>query len=112
MDKVFSYESLRSFTISVLECMGCPPEEARLGTEVLLSADLRGIDSHGVARLSGYVRLWEARRINPTPDIKVVHETPSTAVVDGDAGNQSKKFFPVDLLRHVILERFHYVVDN
>ena len=33
-------------------------------------------------------------------------------VVDGDAGNQSKKFFPVDLLRHVILERFHYVVDN
>lgn len=86
MDKVFSYESLRSFTISVLECMGCPPEEARLGTEVLLSADLRGIDSHGVARLSGYVRLWEARRINPTPDIKVVHETPSTAVVDGDAG--------------------------
>jgi LDH2 family malate/lactate/ureidoglycolate dehydrogenase len=47
---------------------------------------MRGVDSHGVARLSGYVRLWEAGRINATPDIKVVYETPSTAVVDGDKG--------------------------
>jgi LDH2 family malate/lactate/ureidoglycolate dehydrogenase len=53
---------------------------------VLLSADLRGIDSHGIARLSGYVRLWEVNRVNSNPDIKVVHETPSTAVVDGDSG--------------------------
>lgn len=66
--------------------MGCPEEDAQLAAEVLLSADLRGIDSHGVARLSGYVRLWEAGRINPTPDIRIVHETPSTATVDGDAG--------------------------
>lgn len=66
--------------------MGCPLEDAQLATEVLLSADLRGIDSHGVARLSGYVRLWQAKRINPHPAIKVVHETPSTAVVDGDSG--------------------------
>jgi L-2-hydroxycarboxylate dehydrogenase (NAD+) len=52
----------------------------------LLNADLRGIDSHGLARLSGYVRLWEAKRINSTPNVQVVHETPSTAVVDGDGG--------------------------
>jgi L-2-hydroxycarboxylate dehydrogenase (NAD+) len=52
----------------------------------LLSADLRGVDSHGVARLSGYVRLWEAGRINAKPKVKIVHETPSTAVVDGDSG--------------------------
>ena len=51
-----------------------------------MSADLRGIDSHGVARLSGYVRLWEIKRINTTPSIKILHETPSTAVVDGDSG--------------------------
>lgn len=66
--------------------IGCPPEDSRLAAEVLLSADLRGIDSHGVARLSGYVRLWEVKRMNPKPDVKVVHETPSTAVVDGDGG--------------------------
>lgn len=86
MEQVFSYESLRLFTESVLKHIGCPPEDARLATEVLLSADLRGIDSHGVARLSGYIRLWEVKRMNPKPNVKVVHETPSTAVVDGDSG--------------------------
>lgn len=66
--------------------MGCSLEHAALASEVLVSADLRGIDSHGIARLSGYVRLWEAKRINTRPNIRVVHETPSTAVIDGDAG--------------------------
>jgi len=66
--------------------MGCSETDAQTATTVLLSADVRGIDSHGVARLSGYVRLWEAGRINTKPHIKIIHETPSTAVVDGDAG--------------------------
>ncbi len=52
----------------------------------MISADLRGVDSHGVARLSGYIRLYEKERLNPTPDIQIIHETPSTAVVDGDRG--------------------------
>lgn len=86
MDKTFSFSKLQSFTRSLLEHIGCTQDDANLAAEVLLSADLRGIDSHGIARLSGYVRLWEAKRINPTPNIRVVHETPSTAVVDGDAG--------------------------
>lgn len=66
--------------------MGCNEKDAALAAEVLLSADLRGIDSHGVARLSGYVRLWEVKRINARPDMNIVHETPSTAVIDGDGG--------------------------
>lgn len=86
MDKTFSLSTLQSFTRSLLEHIGCAQEDANLAAEVLLSADLRGIDSHGIARLSGYVRLWEAKRINPAPNIRVVHETPSTAVVDGGAG--------------------------
>lgn len=61
-------------------------QDAITASKVLLSADIRGIDSHGVARLSGYVRLWEAGRINASPNIRVTHETPSTAVIDGDAG--------------------------
>lgn len=86
MDQVFSHKTLEDFTISVLRHIGCPEADARLAAEVLLSADLRGIDSHGIARLTGYVRLWETNQINPTPAIRVVHETPSTAVVDGGAG--------------------------
>jgi L-2-hydroxycarboxylate dehydrogenase (NAD+) len=86
MEKVFDYKFLFEYTLKVFQRIGCSDEHAKLATEVLLNADLRGIDSHGIARLSGYVRLWEAKRINATPDIRIVHESPSTAVVDGDGG--------------------------
>jgi LDH2 family malate/lactate/ureidoglycolate dehydrogenase len=86
MEKNIAYPYLFDFTEQVFLKIGCSPEHAKLATETLISADLRGIDSHGVARLSGYIRLWEAKRINAIPDIKLIHETPSTAVVDGDSG--------------------------
>lgn len=82
----FPYNQLFAFTESVFKSIGCPDDDARLATESLLAADLRGVDSHGVARLIGYVRLWEAGRINATPRVAVTYETPSTAVVDGDGG--------------------------
>jgi L-2-hydroxycarboxylate dehydrogenase (NAD+) len=86
MTKTLPYQQLFDFVFQVFLKMGCNEDHANLAAQVLLSADLRGVDSHGVARLSGYVRLWEAKRINAKPNIKVVYETPSTAVVDGDAG--------------------------
>ena len=82
----FPYQQLFAFAEQVFLALGCPPDDATLATETLLSADLRGVDSHGVARLSGYVRLWEAGRINARPRVAVTYETPSTAVVDGDGG--------------------------
>jgi L-2-hydroxycarboxylate dehydrogenase (NAD+) len=82
----YEYNKVWEFTNEVFLKIGCSSSDAKLAADVLVSADLRGIDSHGVARLIGYVRLWDAERINPTPNIKIVHETPSTAVVDGDAG--------------------------
>ena len=86
MQQVFPYSHLYSFTYRVFTAIGCSEVHASTATKALLAADVRGIDSHGVARLSGYVRLWQAGRINPTPDIRIVYETPSTAVVEGDAG--------------------------
>lgn len=86
MEQLFDASQLSSFTYKVFLSIGCSEEHAKLATEVLIKADLRGIDSHGVARLAGYVRLWEADRVNPNPNIKIIHETPSTAVVDGDRG--------------------------
>src|SRR6185369_9115539 len=85
-EQLFSYQQLFDFTDSVLQKIGCSNADADKATRVLLSADLRGIDSHGVARLSGYVRLWEVKRINTDPILKIIHETPSTPVVDGDSG--------------------------
>lgn len=84
----FTYpeKQLRTFTKAIFIKIGCSEEHAELATDVLIRSDLRGIDSHGVARLSGYVRLWEKGRINSKPDIKVVYETPTTATVDGDSG--------------------------
>jgi L-2-hydroxycarboxylate dehydrogenase (NAD+) len=86
METLIKHQHLLAFTEQVFIQMGSTASEARSAAEVLLSADLRGIDSHGVARLSGYVRLWEAQRVNARPNITIVHQTPSTAVVDGDSG--------------------------
>jgi L-2-hydroxycarboxylate dehydrogenase (NAD+) len=85
-DQVYSYQQLFAFTKAVFLKTGCSETDAIIATRSLLSADLRGIDSHGIARLSGYVRLWEVKRVNAVPDIKIIYETPSTAVVDGDRG--------------------------
>jgi LDH2 family malate/lactate/ureidoglycolate dehydrogenase len=83
---MYSYASLLNFSEQVFLKMGASVEDASLAAKVLLSADLRGVDSHGIARLSGYVRLWEAGRVNATPQVNIIHETMSTATVDGDAG--------------------------
>ena len=83
---MYTYQRLVSFAQSIFRNIGCSDKESEIAARTLLSADLRGVDSHGVARLSGYVRLWEANRINAKPDIKIIHESPSTAVVDGDMG--------------------------
>ena len=86
MYPTFTEATLRTFTEDIFKAIGCSDEHAVLAADVLLKSDLRGIDSHGVARLSGYVRLWEKQRINPKPNITIVHETATTATVDGDAG--------------------------
>jgi LDH2 family malate/lactate/ureidoglycolate dehydrogenase len=80
------YEQLKTFAEQVFLKMGLPASSAADAARVLLSADLRGVDSHGVARLSGYVRLWDAGRIQTNTSPFIEHETPSTAVVDGNAG--------------------------
>ena len=85
-EKKYTYSQLVEFTESVFRKIGCSPEHAATAARALVAADIRGVDSHGVARLSGYVRLWEAGRVNAQPAIKIIHETPSTAVVDGDSG--------------------------
>lgn len=85
-EQLFTYQQLATFTNAIFKKIGCSDRDAETATKALLSADVRGIDSHGVARLGGYVRLKEAGRVNASPAIRIIHETPSTAVIDGDAG--------------------------
>src|SRR5216684_2384925 len=84
--KVFSIEVLREFCTRVFLHFGVPKNDAIEAAEVLASADLRGIDSHGVARLHSYFDMLTLGRINPQPEIKVLRSTPSTATIDGDNG--------------------------
>lgn len=86
MSQLFTYQQLHSFALNVFLQIGSTKENAATAAKALLSADLRGVDSHGIARLAGYVRLWKADRVNANPVISIVHDTPSTAVVDGDRG--------------------------
>lgn len=65
---------------------GIPELDARQAADVLARADLRGIDSHGVARLHTYFDMLLLGRINPKPNIKSLREKLSVATVDGDNG--------------------------
>lgn len=84
--KTFPIEHLREFSTRVFQHFGVPAADAALAADVLAVADLRGIDSHGVGRLHTYFDMLDMGRINPTPNIKIVRESPSTATVDGDNG--------------------------
>jgi L-2-hydroxycarboxylate dehydrogenase (NAD+) len=64
--------------------MGCSPGDAKMATDVFIAAELRGYSSHGMIRIKDYFQLWQSGRINVKPDVRIVHESPSTAVVDGD----------------------------
>lgn len=79
-------EVLRHFCRQVFERLGVPAEDARVAAEVLVAADLRGIESHGVARLQRYVDGLRRGVMEPRPEIEVVRETPVTALLDGGAG--------------------------
>src|SRR5215469_12052608 len=88
MPEVTTYPAdvLHEFSERVLAAAGVPPEDATLAADVLLAADLRGIDSHGVARLRGYFDAVRSGKINATPEMRVVRETLTTATVDADNG--------------------------
>jgi len=84
--KIFPIEVLREFSTRVFLHFGLPKEDAAQAADVLASADLRGIDSHGVARLYSYFGLLSEGLINPKPRVQIVRSTASTATVDGDNG--------------------------
>jgi L-2-hydroxycarboxylate dehydrogenase (NAD+) len=84
--KIFHIEALREFSTRIFLHFGCPKEDAVQAADVLACADLRGIDSHGVARLHSYFDMLSLGRINPRPNIEQVRSTLSTATIDGDNG--------------------------
>ena len=81
-----SADRLRTFISQAFEKVGVPAGDAGILAELITEADLRGTDTHGVFRLPLYVRRIKAGGINLRPNIRVVAEQASTALVDGDNG--------------------------
>ncbi|PZC48525.1 MAG: Malate/lactate/ureidoglycolate dehydrogenase, LDH2 family [Chloroflexi bacterium] len=79
-------EKLRHFVSEVLRKEKVELKEANLVAKVLVEADLRGVDSHGVTRLSGYITMIRSELINPRPNVRVVKEEGATSIIDGDSG--------------------------
>lgn len=82
----FKASVLRNFSVEVFMHFGVPRQDAETAAEVLSLADLRGIDSHGVARLHTYYDMLILKRINPKPNIRIARERKSVCTVDGDNG--------------------------
>lgn len=79
--------ALRETVRGIFTACGVSQIDADTATDVLVTADLRGIDSHGVSNsLRGYVQGFRDRELNPTPAWHIVRETPGTANIDSDAG--------------------------
>lgn len=83
---MYSHDYLFNFTKSVFMKMGHSEEHSESIAAVFIAAELRGHPSHGMIRIREYYELWKAGRLNVTPVVRIVHESPGTAVVDGDNG--------------------------
>ncbi len=74
---------LKDFCNKVWMKMGVPAPDAKITTDVLVLADLRGIESHGVARLPRYYGDLKNGWTKPTDESRIVKETKATAMIDG-----------------------------
>jgi LDH2 family malate/lactate/ureidoglycolate dehydrogenase len=78
--------ALAAFIKRAFEAAGLPSGDADILAGLMVEADLRGSDTHGVIRLPLYLRRLKAGGVNPRPNIRVVQERPAAALVDGDNG--------------------------
>ena len=84
-----SQDSLRASVTAIFKKMGLESEDAANGADVLVTADLRGIETHGVSnKMADYVRMYTSNEIKPRPEWRIVRESPGTAVI----GNRESAF--------------------
>jgi L-2-hydroxycarboxylate dehydrogenase (NAD+) len=86
MDRRFKSSDLEAFVARALTAVGLPTADAEQVARLMILADLRGSDGHGIFRLPQYVRRIRAGGMNVKPNITVSQETDATALVDGDNG--------------------------
>ena len=79
-------ERTEQFVVNVFKSLGLSESNARDATAVLIKADIVGVESHGMPRLRNYVTRLQNGAVQANPEVVIVHELPSTALVDGANG--------------------------
>lgn len=76
--------SLLAFSTACFEKAGLNKDHAALISRLLVNSDLRGVRSHGTQLVNGYCSSFENEQLNAKPDVRLLHETPTAVVLDGD----------------------------
>ncbi len=82
----FSAAALLAFTRDALSSCGVPAADAEIAAKQMIEADLTGFDAHGIFRLNAYVTTLKSGRTNPKANIRPIHRSAATVLVDGDNG--------------------------
>lgn len=97
----FTSAQLTKVGIEMFKAVGVPEDQARTVTEVLVATNIHGVDSHGVNRIPNYIRSVKSGRVAPSVTIKILKETPTTAMWDcaGGFGQVYAKMAMEDAIR-------------
>lgn len=96
------HERLRAFVSTAAQTVGLPQDKADLLGRLLSENDLRGVFSHGTVQIAAYAILMRDGKLNHSPELRVVRETPQTVMVDGDGG---LGYFPAHLAASMAVEK-------
>ena len=84
--ETFAADRLEALATRIFAALRVPDGDAAWVARLLVRANLRGHDSHGVIRIPQYVGSIRKGETNPRPAMQVLPETPTTAILDGDLG--------------------------
>ena len=80
------HQVLSAFVAAAGNAVGLPEDKAVLLADLLTANDLRGVFSHGTTQIATYARLMRDGKLNNRPEVRIVQETASSLLVDGDGG--------------------------
>jgi LDH2 family malate/lactate/ureidoglycolate dehydrogenase len=83
---ILGCEPLETLAREIFQAIQIPPAGAAWMAQLLVRANLRGHDSHGVIRIPQYITSWRKGEANPTAEPQIVQEGPATALMDGKLG--------------------------
>ena len=82
----FPHKLVRQQIAECLTAWGMKADHVETSADLLIEADLRGVDTHGISMLTSYDDRRRKNMLSANAEVKVVHETPTTALIDGGGG--------------------------